>query len=318
MIGVSEAKAKLTQLAPKLSDYAKLKLGSIINGQESLSREAANGDEHGHQYMFFIEDRLAAEHLAYLEKSQVNGVWGQSLTEAFSDLAARYGFKWSGVLDSQIMRALLDGQKSAKPKESLEPNSYSWLRQLVEKRGHEWVTEKGHINIVAIRGYMLPKGPVANVPNIYNDTFFLAWIDSTGRPQVVSFVGSTDPGRYYYAVRRLQPEGCAYLPAGQYVYVRGRHITASSNYPALNPKNGWVNVYRVGASGVPHDNKLHRADWINVHAGVATVTVDVASAGCPTIQSAGPLGWQWKRFWGLVEPAPNKEFLFTVIESSGI
>lgn len=314
MITLEQAKNKLDLLAPDLSPQSRGLFLSVLDGQKQISQRDTHYDTRAQEYIGWLEQRLASKHLRYLAEDQANGLWGQSTTDALALLARTYGLKFSGALDNQLLTAVLDGQKSPDVKQG-KANTYEWLRDLVTGCGYRWDDGNGFVNLVGIRGYILPTGKVANVPDIYNDTIFVAYRDSSGS-YAVPFVASTDPGRYYYAMRRLNPQGCAYLMPGQHEYIKGRHITQSSNYPALNPKNdGWVPVYRIDKSGSVNANAIKtQARWINIHAGTGGPTVYNASAGCQVIQSNGQSGWQWRKFWELISKAPNEIFCYTLLE----
>lgn len=310
MISRKEAQHKLVQLAPRLSRPARARLLGILNDEARLEQRDTWYDREALDYVLWLEQRLAAKHLAYLAPDQVNGLWGQSTTEALAKLAQVYELDFDGALTASLLQALLDGQKSAKDDSALVLNNYASLRQQVLALGFHWDDREHYLNMIGLRGYIHPQGTVENLPDIYNDSLVLAWKDSSGQ-QVLPFLASTDPGRYYYQMHRLNPLGCAWLKAGQYLYQRGIH----RYYPAL-VQAGPVTVCRIDASGQPQAGDPEQTGWfgINIHAGTGGPQIYNASAGCQVIQSAGIRGWQWLRFWKQVSLAPNRTFYYTLIE----
>lgn len=307
---LAQAREKLLQLTKGMSPLARTQLLAVLAGESFIAQRDSFHDPLSEEYLGWLEARLASEHLGYLAKDQVNGLWGHSTTEALALVAQTYGLPFEGILNRELLLAVLDGQKSARQHQST-PNSYQWLQGLVRAAGGHWDDKPDYLNLIGIRGYLLPTGKLENIPDIYNDTLFQAWRDATGREHVQAFVASTDPGRYYYRYRKLNPHGCAWLQPGQYCYQRGIHMT----YPAL-VQAAAVKLKRIGESGSPAAGDTSESGWfgINIHAGTGGPDVYNASAGCQVIQSYGPQGWQWQKFWSQVAGSPNRIFLYTLID----
>lgn len=312
MLSLEQANKKLMDLTPGLSQNARARLGNILKSQSKISQRDSFYDPLAEEYLAWLEARLAADHLGYLPKDQVNGIWGHSTTEALALLARTYGLKFDGSLNQTLMLALLDGQKSPKVLQS-QPNSYQWLKARVLAAGGQWDEQAGYLNLIGIRGYLLPAGKVKNLPDIYNDTLFQAWRDWQGTEHVQAFVASTDPGRYYYRYRKLNPLGCAWLNPGQYRYQKGIH----RDYPAL-VQAAAVSLSRIDESGQHQAQDPQQTGWfgINIHAGTGGADVYNASAGCQVIQSQGPQGWQWRKFWHQIMQASNQIFMYTLLEEN--
>jgi len=275
----------------------------VLKGNATIARTDTYFDRAAAATIHFVEHRMAASHLKYLETSQDNGIWGGSTTEAFQDLADAYGFEFKGVIDQNVALALVDGT-IANPKATgkPDPNNYDWLRKIcIARHGKaSWSDVKGFVNIVGIRGYILGKGEVANVDNIYNDVISVAYIDSkTNRKTVKSFVASCDPGYYYYHIRPLNKKGAAHLNTGHWKYQIGRH--GRSQYRALVQAQA-VTVSR-SFRGHIKDGDHQDTGWfgINIHAGTRAKYVSNASAGCQVIWSSSYRGYEYVQFMKLVD-----------------
>lgn len=317
LITVKAATEKLPQLTGGVSSEAVSILQNILDGKRELNKEDTHYDPDSLSYIGWVEERLASKHLGYLPKHQSNGIWGGSTDTAFKRLCEVYEVPWTGKINQNVMRALIDGTRAADHL-SGPPNSYQWLKALVKKTRGNWDEREGAINLVGIRGYTLEDGKIANAPDIYNDIIFVCFVRN-GVEKAIPFLASVDPGFYYYHVRPLNWKGCASLITGEpYTYELGEHRPSSGPYPALNPINqGWVKVHRVDKSGVPGPNApIEWGQWCNIHAGTPGPQVYAASAGCTVIQGDGPWGINWQRFWNLVKVATNpKAIPFIILDN---
>lgn len=218
------------------------------------------------------------------------------------------------------MLALLDGTR---PNERPMPaaNSYDWLREQVKAHlGFTWTDLAMEMNVVGIRGYMVPVGQVANIGDRWNDTILVAWIDAAGHKRVKSWVASTDPGAYYYSTRPLHPQGCAHLVAPQQVrYQPGPH--GSRQQPAFVQSSN-VTVARTNAAN--YTDRTHRFTdtpanrfWINLHPGFAWTEdqgVGASSAGCQNTKGAGWGDWRWLSLRDLLYTDRRGWFMYTLLE----
>lgn len=110
MISVEEGKAKVSKLG--VSDSVKAELTSVLKHEKELTPENTRQDT-----IFWLESRLAQEHLAYLAKDQVNKVWGKSTSLAIKELADNWYLKFDAnapVVGQSNLLAILDGSKPSK------------------------------------------------------------------------------------------------------------------------------------------------------------------------------------------------------------
>jgi len=312
MISIADAKTKLKQIDPGIrADVATL-AGRILDSQERLNVDNHDNTETAKLLTLFIERRLAQPHLKYMAEDQVNGVWGGSLTDALAALAVAYTLKFDNnhaVINSEIMRAILDGSKANEPSVP-QANTYAWLRKQVQDAGFEWQTGKMQINAVGIRGYMVPQGVVPNDGNLWNDVIFLAYIDESGAERIRAYPATVDPGRYYYSTRPVNPKGCAHLTQGQWKYQKGNH----NGHPAF-VQAGPVTVARTNSANYT-DKSPRETGWfgINIHTGFGERTVENSSAGCQCIKSNGWADWRWVNFYTELYKHAGKTFNYTLLD----
>lgn len=313
MLDISKAGKKLQELSAlpglELTPSSKAMFDLILDGKAQITQEATFLDEHAADYMRFIENRLVQHD--WLAADQANALWGKSTTMALKELCSVYNIGWKEAIGRDVFLAILDGQKSPKKHVSL-PNTYQWLKQKVEAGGYSFNVKKNQVNIIGIRGYLVEAGAVINKRNIYNDTIFCAWLDELGNEHTEAFIASVDPGRYYED-RPLNPNGCAHLVQGQYDYVIGLH--GASQYRAL-VQAGPVTVERWHGGTRPAKPYKETVTGIglNIHAGMAWELVENASAGCQIIWSAGPRGWQYKKFMGIIDRDADRRYQYVLLE----
>ena len=333
MITHAEAERKLRIIDPKINWDVEVLACRILRRETQLTQHpAGRGKSYddtpaGKGLLHWIENRLAQPHLGYLDPSQVNEVWGGSTTQALQALGRNYHLAVdlkNPTIGADFLRAILDGTR---PNETPLPaaNSYDWLKtQVLEQPGFIWTDTPTQLNVIGIRGYMVPAGTVPNTGNQWNDTIFVAWIDGTGKKQVKAWAASTDPGIYYYHTRPLNPLGCAHLVAPQQVRYRpGPH--GSQGMPAFVQDSN-VTVARTNAANYTDQSKRYTDTpqarfWINLHAGFAyseSQGVDYSSAGCQTTKGAGWGDWRWLSLRDLLYTDPRKHFLYTLLAGNAL
>jgi hypothetical protein len=335
MIEFTEAKKKAKSIMPVLEYSAALK---ILERQLELNPENHDDNLVLRALTLWIENRLAQPHLKYLSKDQVNGVWGGSLTDALVKLGKNYNLAIDPKdpkIGSDFMRAILDGTISNEPPIP-SANSYDWLEYQVKNAkyplvnkshaGHEWRTGTMEMNVVGIRGYIVPRGAVINYGNQWNDAIFIAWIDARGQKHCKAWAASTDPGRYYTHVNPINAGGTAHLVPGQYAYVTGWHKSpANVAFNQAGNKNGNVLCYRLNAdtkqidgnTKVTEDSPNNRY-WINIHTGFSEGFVEYSSAGCQVIKSNGWYDWRWISFRDTLLQNKGGYFWYTLLNSGDL
>lgn len=305
-----------------LTNYALEVFSEILSGSTRSIKESLY-DPKSHEWVLWLESRLAQPHIGFLEKSQVNGRWGQSTTDALYAYAEKIKHPnlkliLSGVLDKIVLESLIQGSVSNTV--ALDPvkDTYDWLEELVTSRGYVWERKPNSFNLIGIRGYIFGQGTVENKGNLYNDVIFVAWVTPTGEKRYRHFVASTDPGAYYYnnVGGDTNPAGCAHLVEGQYHYVIGRH--GAAQYKAL-VQNGPVVVARTNRANYTDKDPRDRG-WFGIHIHAAGLyTVDNWSAGCQVIMTngRGP-GSKYDEFISLVDMDTDDTMYYTLIDGRNL
>lgn len=313
MITHEQAKEKIKLIDPRIPADVHAFLVDILDRKSVISQDNHDDTIVGKKAIHWIENRLAQPHLGYLAPDQVNEIWGGSTTTALIRLGQRYQFKFSGIIGADTLAAVLDGTR---PNEEPIPkaNTYDWVKFMAGKAKGPWFDKPNKINIVAVRGYMLPNGKVENIGNRFNDTFFLAWIDKNGNKRVKAYVGSVDPGLYYYSTNPINPIGCAHLDFGVWDYETGFH----KGHPAFTQ----AAPFRVARTNSANFTKRTYRDTgffgINIHPAFAfggVDTVDSSSAGCQTPKAAGWNDPIWIDFRETMYLDPDKKYKYILTEA---
>ena len=322
MITPVEAKEKILKINPATSKEVYQLFCDVLDRKKVLTQEGSFRDLPSRQWVLWLEERLAQKHLKYLDPSQVNGIWGGSLTDALSALCKKYFVSFSKkepMIGATVLSAILDGSKSNEEIISARPNTYEWFERIYFRLKYPFRTEPMQFNVAAIRGYLLPKGEVPNIGDKWNDTFFIVYVDSSGRKIVEPFVGSVDPGLYYYSLAPLFTEeqgGCAHIVEGIWKYQKGIHI----NYPAFVQAEPFT-VARTNKANY-NDRTKRTTGWygINNHAGYeyGAESVYNSSAGCLVIKSQGQYGSQWLRYKSILDLDKDGVFSIAVLNTSQI
>lgn len=146
---------------------------------------------------------------------------------------------------------------------------------------------KAAVKLIGIRGY-----PRDNKLGIYDDL-----IGRVIGDEVSFFRASTDPGAYYIE-HPLNPQGCAQLQAGLWLYQPGLH----RGHHALVQAEP-VTVDRIDSNG---KKNTQESGWfgVNIHSGGAEDDVGRFSAGCQVIHAPeGAWGETWLSFYDPVVAA---------------
>lgn len=315
MITYEQAAAKFRAIDPVIPKAVEALGKQILNRQAVLTQENHDDSPEAKRLTHWVENRLAQPHLGYLKPDQVNEIWGGSTTLALKALGERYGLRLdmkTPTIGADFLRAILDGTRANET--PMPPaNTYDWLKKQVLLAGHNWDEKPMEFNVVGVRGYLVAKGQVENIGNRFNDTFFIAWIDKTGKKQIKSWVGSVDPGLYYYSTNPINPRGCAHLLPGQYWYEPGPH----NGRPAfIQAEPVWV-ARTNAANYTDRSVKEHGIFWINNHPAFAfsdNAGVDASSAGCQVPKAAGWSDWRWLDYYGTLIQDVRRRHRYTLLE----
>ena len=176
-----------------------------------------------------------------------------------------------------------------------EPEAFSLYQAIAEQTtGAAMDVTPQRRNVVGVRG-AYPGRLLAhdNLPDRFNDTLVLLWVDGEGTPHVREFAANTDTGAHDFGV----DASSSLMPNQRYPYVNGTHRGYSAlqidlrDYPVRDDtnhnghfdsdRNGWL----PPKSGVDHDRlgNAHNIHMGSVEPPLGQAAVDSWSAGCQVI-----------------------------------
>lgn len=183
------------------------------------------------------------------------------------------------------------------------------IRQALSRAGHE-IPAPNRLHLLGVRGAtpvsptVLRPGP--NVPDRYNDSMVVFGTS------LRAFLASVDPGSSP-TLHPSNPEGCAHLLNGHWLYQLGNH----KGHLAL-VQAGPVTVWRDRDKDQVRDpHEATEAGWfgINIHAGGGGLAVGPNSAGCQVIHG----GWDgeaWQAFYGLCARSGQARFDYWLVDAA--
>lgn len=157
------------------------------------------------------------------------------------------------------------------------------LYQALAERGYRIAMRPFELNVIGIRAN-------TSVPNVFNDSLNVLFIDNTGRLANVSWRATTDPGTYWLK-NPMNPQGTAILKPGQYFgsHALGMHRGKYLALVQVRPVTVIRDFNRDGNADYAIGREETGLFGINIHRASVegtTKTIDKYSAGCQVFANA--------------------------------
>ncbi|MCS3797159.1 hypothetical protein [Niastella sp. OAS944] len=151
------------------------------------------------------------------------------------------------------------------------------------QRGYKVAMRPFELNVIGIRSN-------TSVPNVFNDSLNVLFMDNTGRLASVSWRATTDPGTYWLK-SPMNPQGTAILKPGQYVgsHGLGMHRGKYLALVQIRPVTVIRDFNRDGKLDYTSGKEETGLFGINIHRAMVegtTKTIDKYSAGCQVFANA--------------------------------
>ncbi len=175
--------------------------------------------------------------------------------------------------------------------------TYQKIQELYAKMGYRFFSSKPYdLNFGVIRTDLT--NGLDQSADAFNDIFFVAYLDETGKGRVHEYMGTVDPGKLELldpSFAQAKKDGTAIIAEGYYpsVYVLGTHGTGQWQHEALR-QDGTMSYYRdnnrdvildlVGKRSDNYATNHHAADKVNLRK-----TIGRYSAGCAVAQNYADL-----------------------------
>jgi hypothetical protein len=231
-----------------------------------------------------VQQRLG---LAGLLDPPADGEFGAVSRWAIGEFMRKIGTPAKMQLDMESARALVAPSVAALYAVNDSASLAGRLLRAMRQAGH-WVNAHPDcFNIVYVEGMEADGSLNDDKPNVFNDARFLLRVNRAGNPEIAgAWEATTEPGRFYTSVKKLNPQGAARIAFGQYKsWVVGTHNQSNPKtaHEAL-VQNKDIRVFRdlnedFEREGDAADTGLF---FVNQHCGFDLPKADIgrASAGC--------------------------------------
>jgi hypothetical protein len=257
-----------------------MKLQDIASGSESIAVPLIGGDV---QLAREIQTQLSA--IGLLDPA-ADGQFGPVSHWALAQLLSKMKLPGKKELDAEVASALLEGEDSQLFPINPATDFAGRLVAAAQKAGYWLCRHPDCVNIVYVEGMDSDGKPNSNAPNEFNDVRVLLRINRAGNPDIaVCWDATSEPGRYYVLVKKLDPRGAARIAFGQYkAWAVGTHMAGRPSAHEALVQTGAVRVFRdLNADFVrTGDDVFEGVFGINQHWGYDLPKSDLgrASAGC--------------------------------------
>jgi len=215
-----------------------------------------------------------------------DGSFGPASLWAMAQFLRKAGTPGKTMLDAEAARALLAGE--GEPLFPLKtPDSLAGrIVRAMQTAGHWLSRHPDCVNIVYIEG-MDPDGTRnTDAPNEFNDLRLVLRVNRAGNPEIAEvWEATSEPGKYYTLIEKLDPQGAARIAFGQYkAWSVGTHMAGRPSAHEALVQTASIRVHRdLNADFERTGDKVFEGMFgVNQHWGFDLPRSDIgrASAGC--------------------------------------
>ena len=217
-----------------------------------------------------------------------DGAFGPVSHWALGEVCKRLGIKGTPVLDRWLAQALLDDAANGMlfplkaPADTLEGRLVNAMLA-----SSQWLNRHPNcVNVVYVEGMDADGTANDDAPNVFNDLRLVLRVNRAGKPGIVeSWDATTEPGKYYTSVQKVDPRGAARIAFGQYkAWSVGTHRAGTKTAHEALVQTAPISVYRDMNEDFERqgDERFSGLFGINQHWGYDLPKSDIgrASAGC--------------------------------------
>jgi hypothetical protein len=240
---------------------------ALIGADRSLARQ--------------VQERLASHGLL---DPPADGLFGPVSLWAIAQFLRKIGGGAAPTLDAEAATALL-GDEPVFPLRT--PASLAGrIVRAMQAAGHWLSRHPDCVNIVYVEGMDCDGTPNTDMPNVFNDVRFVVRVNRAGTPEIVeAWEATTEPGRHYTLVEKLDPRGAARIAFGQYkAWSVGTHMGGRPSAHEALVQTESIRVHRDLNADFERtgDEVFEGMFGVNQHWGFDLPRSDIgrASAGC--------------------------------------
>jgi peptidoglycan hydrolase-like protein with peptidoglycan-binding domain len=253
-------------------------LDEIAGGRPAVSLSLIGGDE---VLALQVQERLSVHGLL---DPPADGSFGPVSLWAIAQFLRKVGTPGKTLLDAEAARALL-GAEAVFPLQT--PASLAGrLVRAMQAAGYWLCRHPECVNIVYVEGMDEDGTPNVDAPNEFNDLRLVLRVNRAGNPEIAGvWEATTEPGRYYTLVEKLDPRGAARIAFGQYkAWSVGTHMAGRPSAHEALVQTAPIRVFRDLNADFERtgDEVFTGLFGVNQHWGFDLPRSDIgrASAGC--------------------------------------
>jgi hypothetical protein len=257
-----------------------MKLAEIVARKLTIARPMIGGDV---ELATEIQGRLAA--LGLLDPP-ADGQFGPASQWALSEFLARIKKPGNALIDAALARKLA-AAKTGRFLPIRPTNNFAGRLVKAALGQGFWICRHPDcVNIFYVEGADPDGIPNGDAPNVFNDARIVLRISAAGIPQIDgAWEATTEPGRYYTSVKKLDPRGAARIKFGQYKsWAVGTHMAGRPSAHEALVQVADIEVFRDLNEDFQRagDTAYTGIFGINQHCGYDLPKADIgrASAGC--------------------------------------
>lgn len=228
-----------------------------------------------------IQNRLTAHGLL---DPPADGSFGPVSLWGIGQFLRRVGTPGKTAIDAEAAAALL-GEESVFPLRA--PDSLAGrIVAAMHKTGHWLCRHPACVNLVYVEGMDEDGTPNTDAPNVFNDLRVVLRVNRAGTPAVEElWEATTEPGRHYTLIEKLDPRGAARIAFGQYkAWSVGTHMAGRPSGHEALVQTAPIRVFRDLDKDFERtgDQLFTGLFGVNQHWGFDLPRSDIgrASAGC--------------------------------------
>jgi peptidoglycan hydrolase-like protein with peptidoglycan-binding domain len=228
-----------------------------------------------------VQERLAAHGLL---DPPADGLFGPVSLWAVAQFLRKLGAGTAATLGAEAATALL-ADEPVFPLRT--PDSLAGrLVRAMQGAGHWLSRHPDCVNVVYVEGMDADGTPNTDAPNEFNDLRVVLRVNRSGTPEIVeAWEATTEPGRHYTLVEKLDPRGAARIAFGQYkAWSVGTHMAGRPSAHEALVQTEAIRVHRDLNQDFERtgDEVFEGMFGVNQHWGFDLPRSDIgrASAGC--------------------------------------
>jgi peptidoglycan hydrolase-like protein with peptidoglycan-binding domain len=228
-----------------------------------------------------VQERLVAHGLL---DPPADGLFGPVSLWAIAQFLRKTGTPGKTTLDAEAAGALL-ADKPVFPLRTPDTLAGRIVRAM-EHAGYWLSRHPDCVNIVYVEGMDADGTPNIDAPNVFNDLRLVLQVNRAGTPEITElWEATTEPGRYYTLVEKLDPRGAARIAFGQYkAWSVGTHMAGRPSAHEALVQTESIRVFRDLNQDFERtgDQIFQGMFGVNQHWGFDLPRSDIgrASAGC--------------------------------------